>query len=422
MQVNNRKALQTYQPELWTLLEPLGESPFTVQSEGFTFLGQFWPFHSLEPVPKGAGVVLFGIPPPGELEHLMAMNPWRLLLVEPQIELAWAMLSAFDYSPWLADTRVEWCLDIPAKLLLKFEAALARFRDVHGLCWRESQPAIALSEKFQSVFLQLGYRAWHQRLTQAAQTPAPGHMVKRLFAELQPALDQAYQIYPLHCPTGCSDCCRRDGVSLLIACYPGEWALVWESVSRWLWRERCVLAHDLYDWAQQNLSLLEALWQFFDTHMDQTHTAEFNLRHLELIASQRHLPCFLLDQEQGRCRVYAGRPLSCRLFGASQYYGKQPYTCERDWEQQEKILFYPQEGIHSRLVPAEPWRKRLREAHALMPYKLPLAFWLLSHLSALTAEVPSPARLDYAQFRALFAGDPPLSEQIRCALPHSKAF
>lgn len=317
------------------------DSPFSVRSEGVVFLGQFWPFKTLEPVPAGAGCVIFGLPRPSELAKLLAMGPRRVLLVEAQMDLLWAMLSQFNYAELLADPRLELCLASPAELLLKFEVALARFRDLYALIWQESQPATELNEKLQSVFLNLGYRAWRQRLTSAALAPRPGAELRALFRALQPALDLTYQTYPLSCSTGCSDCCR-DGVSLLIACYPGEWELLWESLSQWPWSERCALASHLCQWAREALPLLEELWTFFDTQMEYAHTSDFNLRHLALIQSQRNLPCFLLDQKLGRCRVYVGRPLTCRLFGASQYYAAQPYTCERDWEQQERILL--QEG------------------------------------------------------------------------------
>ncbi len=375
MRAANRQRLEHFHPAAFAALAKFVESPFAATPSGVHFLGQDWARQTLPGVPEQALLVVFGLPWPEQLEALLNTQPQRLLLVESQPELAWAMLEAFDYSAWLERPELELCVATPEQLLISFPAALQRLRRLDQVRWLESQPAAELAERVQRIFLTPVWRAARDQHT-AAVTPAElSAALTTLYAELEPASQAVYARYALSCRSGCSGCCR-DGVSSLLALFPGEWLLVWEQLARWSENARTHLARQLLQWARHNSTLVVQLLTLFDTQMAQTHTPEFSQEHLQLNQSQRQTPCFLLDPDSGACRVYAGRPLTCRLFGVSQYYGRQPYTCQLDWERQAEILRQPQ----PQLVNAGQWRQRMQAAHQSRPYKWPLVLWLLRQL------------------------------------------
>lgn len=398
MWLQNRKALQAFHSDSYHVLEPLLDSPFEAQAQGLSFLGKEWPFVPLPPLPVGCKAVLFGLPTATELAALLANQPQRLLVVDSQPERVWAQMMAFDYSPSLADPVLELLIQPPDKLLLAFPKRLSAFRDLFGLAWRESQPATELAERMNDLFLLQGFRLWQEELSKSPTPRRLAEQVQELYRELLPASERAYAQYPLSCGSGCAGCCHK-GVGTLLTLTPGEWLLFWQALKAWPEQDLQNFAQRFGRWAAQEIPLIHSLWAFFEREMKQVHTPEFSIQHLALIESQQEQPCFFLNPQTQTCRVYDGRPLTCRLFGVSQFYGNTPYTCELDWEKQEQILL--REGPSNQLVQAEVWRQGLGQIHRQYPYKMPLVLWLVCHLDVENAHWISEPRLDYAQFEVL---------------------
>lgn len=400
MRMQNRKALQAFHSESYGILEPLLDSPFEAGPMGLTFLGRDWPFQSLPALPQGSRAVLFGLPEPACLKALLDSAPQRLLIADSQPERVWALMMAFDYSALLSDPALELQINRPEKLLLDFQSRLFQFRDLHNLEWHESQPASELAERMGDVFLLQGFRVWQAALRKSLSPQALAQGVTQLYQALLPATEKAYNAYPLSCGSGCAQCCHK-GVGTLLTLTPGEWLLLWQSLKDWPEQEQSAFATKFGQWARSEIPLLHTLLAHFETEMDQVHTPEFSVKHLALIESQQDQACFFLDPQTQTCKAYAGRPLTCRLFGVGHFYGNTPYTCDLDWERHAQILL--REGPVTQLVKAEEWRQALRQVHSHYPYKMPLALWLLSHLDAPNSRWISNPQIEYAQFKQWLA-------------------
>jgi len=402
MRMQNRKALQAFHSDSYGVLAPLLDSPFEADAEGLAFLGRHWSFEPPQPLPSASRSVLFGLPEARQLKALLDSDPQRLLIVDSQPERVWAQMMAFDYAELLAHPALELQINSPEKLLLDFQDKLFQFRDLQGLEWRESQPATELAERMADVFFRQAFRVWQTDLSRAQITEGLADRVNRLYQELLPATETAYAAYPLSCGSGCAQCCHK-GVGSLLMLTPGEWLVLWQVLNEWPQAQQAEFAKQFAGWAQRETELLHTLLHFFDAGMDEVQTSEFSIKHLELIASQQDQACFLLDPETQTCRAYAGRPLTCRLFGVGHFYGNTPYTCDLDWERHEQILL--REGRESHLLKAEDWKLALRQLHRHFPYKMPMALWLVSHLDFNNGHWLTSPRLEYAQFQALLEKD-----------------
>lgn len=142
--------------------------------------------------------------------------------------------------------------------------------------------------------------------------------------------------------------------------------------------------------------LVELLY-YFDTQPDRLNHPDFHLELLQMAGTHRQEACLMLDEAQ-RCRVYTGRPLTCRVFGSSHVSQQQPFTCEKDYQQMEQILL--DEGAQNHLVDSSAYRKQLRELHQNLEYKHVLNIWLLCHLDFSQGDF-KPLRIDYQQFQTL---------------------
>jgi Fe-S-cluster containining protein len=398
MRMQNRKALQAFHPHVYSLLETLLDSPFEAETNNLLFLGRTWPFGELAPVPLGSCVIVFGLPHPTELAKILNQTPERVLIVDSQIEKVWALMMNHNYEDLLKHPCLYLAVNTPEKLLIEFPELLYQFRDLQNLEWRESQPATELAERMGSVFLLQGFRPWQEELAVIQPPEQLKVLTAQLYQELLPATETAYKNYALSCSSGCAQCCHK-GVSALITVTPGEWLVLWESFLSLPEKRLKKIAKYFRTWVGKEQKLLLKLLGYFAENMQQSHTSDFSLKHLELLAPQHNQACFLLDSETQTCLVYPGRPLTCRLFGASHFYGSQPYTCEIDWEQHEHIILH--EGKYNHLVKADIWREELQSIHKHYPFKMPLALWFVTHLASDGDGWIDSPRLDYAQFKEL---------------------
>jgi Fe-S-cluster containining protein len=103
-----------------------------------------------------------------------------------------------------------------------------------------------------------------------------------------------------HCKAGCSGCC--DSQTAIFDVSPGEWAAIEREVARWsaerreAFKERFKREHGLQLRAYRWLGYLK----FFEPLADR------------YFARNPYRCPFL---ENGRCSIYAARPLACRMYG-----------------------------------------------------------------------------------------------------------
>jgi Fe-S-cluster containining protein len=109
----------------------------------------------------------------------------------------------------------------------------------------------------------------------------------------------------LVCRAGCTDCCVGPfDITVLDA------ARLLEGLGE-LRRVDAVSAEEAVTAAVEQWELLKTR---FPGDRETAELAEDEAARAELFAAFAHLPCPLLDSD-GRCRLYAHRPLSCRSFG-----------------------------------------------------------------------------------------------------------
>ncbi|MGV3525918.1 MAG: hypothetical protein ACO1RX_16965 [Candidatus Sericytochromatia bacterium] len=376
------QALRAVQPEAWLALR--GAEPAVAE---LTEL----PAPDFEDPPLA--LLVYGLGTGAALQRVLGDLPAEIPVhvFESNRERAAAQAAALP--ELLADTRLRWWIHPDLSALNRcLDEVLWQLQDRLGLAWLELQP-----ESHPSPFL-TRFRA-EARAQQQRQAPQPAAM-EALYQELAPASAQAYASYPLSCRQGCDGCCKRSiGFYLLLD------PLEWERLHRALWQLEPHLRHQLWQNSVRSLAAhadeLVELLTLIDAQPERLADPLFHLELANLAGvAERTRPCVWLHE--GGCSVYAGRPLTCRLYGNSQVQYRRPFTCELDWEQQQTIL--AREGTHTRLVESTHWRTRAEELHVEMPHKQVMNLWVLTHLDLAARDFKPTARLDYQQF-ALLARD-----------------
>lgn len=414
---SNLAVLQQFQPEAWSLLRHTYDSPFQIEADQICFLGRRWPLAAEPPeLSQAVAVLVYGMGDGTWLRQLRArLDPSTPILVfDSQPELAWACLAEYALGDLIGDSGLQWLIAPPDKLLGDFHQVLFRLQDRLGLVWLENPAIAALGSLLNDAFLRV-YRDLAARFE--PREPLAGlPELEALYQSLADPMAEAYASYPLSCRAGCSGCCEHN-VGFHLCLHPLEWALVHDRLialpdaQRRRLFARCVRAL-----ARQRDFLAELL-HFFDAQPGRIDDPAFHRELLGLSERRSQEPCPMLDATGG-CEVYAGRPLTCRIFGNSQVAGRLPYTCDLDYERLERVLL--DEGADSRLVDSQLWRKRLWQLHRDMPYKQVLNLWLLTHLDLEQRDF-APLRLDYQQFQILVKR-PELFERLLGQLNEASAF
>lgn len=393
----NLAAMQQFQPEAWNLLRHTYDSPFEIDAGQLCFLGRRWPLAAEPPtLSQPVAVLVYGMGDGVWLRQLRArLDPLTPMLVfDSQPELAWACLAEYDLVDLIGDAGLQWLIAPPDKLLGDFHQLLFRLQDRLGLAWLENPAVAALGGLLNDAFLRV-YRDLAGRF-KSSEALAALPELEALYQSLAQPMAEAYASYPLSCRAGCSGCCENN-VGFHLCLHPLEWALVHHSLIALPETQRKRLfARCVRSLASQRDFLAELL-HFFDAQPGRIDDPAFHRELLQLSERRPQAPCLMLDATGG-CEAYAGRPLTCRVFGNSQVAGSQPYTCDLDYEKLERVLL--DEGASSRLVDSQAWRKRLWQLHQDMPYKQVLHLWLLTHLDLERRDF-APLRLDYQQFQIL---------------------
>ncbi len=392
------KVIQAHQPQAWQGLKDIYDSAFELDNGEIQFLGRSWDTPSYSPTvpPHSLGIMLYGMGDGQLIKTLLAQLPaiTPVLVIDSQPELAWACLNETDFSTALADPRLRWMVGKPDTLFASFTEALLQQHDQLGLIWLEnpliSQIAQLLNDPFLKHFRHLKATLGPQQAL--AKLP----QLEELFLKLAPEMTQTHQQYPLSCRSGCADCCHGS-VGFHLCVNPLEWALMHRSLSALPRSERQVVFKQAVTSLASHRDYLVELLYYFDTQPDRLNHPDFHLELLQMAGTHRQEACLMLDEAQ-RCRVYTGRPLTCRVFGSSHVSQQQPFTCEKDYQQMEQILL--DEGAQNHLVDSSAYRKQLRELHQNLEYKHVLNIWLLCHLDFSQGDF-KPLRIDYQQFQTL---------------------
>lgn len=404
----NLKALQIHQPASWSVLKAIYDSAFELEGGALQFLGRSWELATPVPVLAApVAVLVYGMGDGAWIrairEQIGALTP--IIVLDPQPELAWACLAVAELTDLIADERLQWLVGSPESLLPRFAEAQLQLQDKLGLAWLENPPIAAIGTLLNEVVLRL-YRE------QAAAVAGRGALdrladLEALYADLNPEMARAYASYPLSCRSGCASCCQGS-VGFHLCINPLEWALVHrELTSLDAEARRAVFERAVTSLARHSDFLIELL-HYFDTQPERLQDPAFHLELLRMAGERRQEDCFLLGDDL-RCRVYAGRPFTCRVFGNSHVQGRQPFTCGLDYDKIEKILL--DEGPANRFVDSSAYRVRLWELHKGLDYKQVFNLWLLTHLDFERRDF-KPLRLDYQQFQELVRHEDQLNQLL----------
>lgn len=183
--------------------------------------------------------------------------------------------------------------------------------------------------------------------TLAEFNPQAHNALERLYKDLEQQVCASLERYPeIQCTTGCFHCCHSSG-SPLIA--PLEWQRI-----RRAWKALSAERQDKI--RAQYQSLKEELRR------------RLKEGDRDLQQALYHSHCmFLLD---GRCSIYADRPLTCRAFGVSQqeHTGAPPwegvYACAPEKERWETVLRQHDAPPEPELPEREAYFERLKELDA----------------------------------------------------------
>ncbi|PKL76888.1 MAG: hypothetical protein CVV27_07940, partial [Candidatus Melainabacteria bacterium HGW-Melainabacteria-1] len=318
----NLRALQIYQPESWSALRDLAESPFELDAGQICWQGRRWslaaPLPDLPEHLSGspAAVLIYGMGDGGWVRSLRArLGPLTPLIVLDSLpELAWACLGVSGLEDLIADPGLQWLVAPGEALLGRLAEARLALQDQLGVLWLRqaglAEVASLSEDPFVAAYLQL---AEHFN-GRSPMTSLP--RLEALYADLEPEMTRAYASYPLSCRSGCADCCQGS-VGFHLCINPLEWALLHrqllglDSAKRHRVFVRCV------ETLARHQDFLVELLHYFDAQPERLQEPAFHLELLRMAGEQRQDPCVLLGPDLA-CEVYAGRPFTCRVFGNSQ--------------------------------------------------------------------------------------------------------
>lgn len=360
-------------------------------------------------VPDQVGFIVFGLGRGEQLTELLKHKPpdVPVLVLDSRPDLAQACFQRYDYRALLQDPNVCFLIDQPEVLAQKLHAYLTRRKDLLGVQWIENPWRARLAAETGDLFYHnvfLVYRNY------ASQAPAePGAQLLNLYQRLGIAAQEAYSRYPFSCPSGCADCCRQgNGFDLLVR--PVEWTHLYAGLKALPDPDQSRLLRAVVSYLATHSEVLAQSLRFFDQHLDQMKTEAVNRDYFRLTQAVRQDPCPFLSAA-GNCSVYEHRPMTCRIYGNSYYPPAKPYTCDKDKDLMERILY--EERRNHRLIPSDVPMQELQGIHSHYPYGHVMYVWLFTHLDLEQGRFVDLPRLDFQQFQRLAEQPQLLTERLQ---------